>query len=416
MGMPIAFALCITGFLGIMYTIDFSAAITQLGLVPYSTVSRYIMSIIPLFTFMGSLVFNSGIVMDLYKVANKWLGVLPGGLAIGTIAGCTGFGAVSGSAVAAVGLMTETTLPEMLRYRYSPGLASGCIAAGATLGILVPPSGPMVVYGILSEASIGKLLIAGIIPGILLAVFYALIVYIRCRLNPELGPRGDSTTIRDKVYSLASIWPAILLAGAVIGGIWGGIFTPIEAAGVGSFLSLALCLMKKKLNRKNLLEALISSIRSSAMIFSMFIGAQLFSYFLNTTRAPQAIGQYMANLQVPPSVIIIGIMAIYFIYGCVMDEAGLMMISLPIFLPIIKALGFDVIVFGVLVIVVMGAGMFMPPIGLNCFIIANIAEKKYGISLSTIYRGVLPFCIANITLILLLIFFPSNALFLPSLM
>ena len=230
-----------------------------------------------------------------------------------------------------------------------------------------------------------------------------------------MGPRGPKSTLREKLLSLVNAWPAILLAGAVLGGIWGGVFTPIEAAGVGAFLAMIITLIRKKLTMNTLLDALTSSIRVSTMIFTMFIGATLFSYFLTSTGVPKQIGDYLASLSVPPTVILSCIMLVYFIYGCIMDEAGLLMISLPIFLPIVKAIGVDLIAFGVLVMIVMGTGMTTPPVGLNVFIVSGIVKEK-GISMSTIYQGVLPFVGAMVIMIALLIAFPQIALFLPNLM
>lgn len=409
-GVPIGFAMAIVGFGGFALSADIDGALGLLGSVPYQTVASYALSIIPLFILMGEFSFVSGIVTDAYKFAFRLLGHLPGGLAIATIGACTVFAACSGSSFAAASLMTQITFPEMNKYNYHPKLALGSIAAGGTLGILIPPSGAFIIYGILTESSIGALFLAGLLPGILLAVSFIIIIYIQVRLNPVLAPPGPSSRTIEKLSAFKNIWQALLLFLLVLGGIWGGIFTPTEAGGVGAFGAFIIALFKRKLTIQNISEALRNTIRSSAMIMTVLIGAMIFGYFLAVTGLPSILAGFVAGLDVPPMAIVAATLLVYAILGCIMDTLAMIVLTIPLFLPVISGLGFDLVWYGVLVVIMMEMGMITPPIGMNVFIVGGIAKD---VSMFTIFRGILPFMLCMFMVIVILAIFPKIALLLP---
>lgn len=412
-GMPIAFAMLTVASVGLVVVGGLPAALTQLQLTPYTRVASYIMSTIPLFVLMGSLAFVSGLNTDAYKAAYKWIGSLPGGLAMATIGGCAGFAACTGSSVASIALVTPIALPEMLRYKYDPRLATGSIAAGTTLGILIPPSIPFIVYGLFAEVSVGKLFIAGIIPGLLLASLFVLTIYILVKFRPSMGLPAPKATWWERLGAFKSIWALVILVVLVLGGIWGGVFTPIEAGGMGAFGAFLIALGRRRLTKQNLIDALRSSLRITAMVFAMMIGAIMFNCFLAVTRLPFMLADYVAALLVPPVVIVIALMFFYLIGGCLMDVLGLMLLTLPIFIPIMNSVGIDLILFGVLTTIMTEMALITPPIGMNVFVLSGMAED---IPMYTIFRGILPFLIAMIIGLALIIAFPQIALFLPNTM
>ena len=412
-GMPIAFAMIVTAFAGLVAVGSFTGAMIQLGITPYAQVASYTMSTIPLFILMGSLAFASGLTTDAYQAAYRWVGFLPGGLAMATIGACAGFAACTGSSIASIGVMTQVSLPEMLRYKYDPRLATGCIAGGTTLGILIPPSIPIIVYGIFAESSIGKLFIAAILPGLLLTGLFLLGIYVLVKARPLMGPPGPKATWSERFDALKSIWALLILVVVILGGIWGGIFTPIEAGGFGAFAAFVITLVRRRFTKQSFADSLRNSIRSTGMVFTIMIGAIMFNYFLALSRLPFILAEFAAALPVPPVVIVIAIMFVYLIGGCLMDTLGLMVLTLPIFIPIVRDLGLDLIWFGVLTTIMTEMALITPPIGMNVFVLCGMSKD---IPMYTVFRGILPFLLCMIICLALLITFPQITLFLPSTM
>jgi tripartite ATP-independent transporter DctM subunit len=417
-GMPIGIVMGLIGFLGMAYVGGTNAALTSMGSSPYTTASSYGLSVVPLFVLMGSFCFFSGLSRDLYSTAYKWLGHLPGGLAMATVGGCAGFAAVSGSSVATTATMGMVALPEMRRYKYDRKLATGCIAAGGSIGILIPPSIILVIYGILTEQSIGKLFLAGFIPGILEAVFYMITIYILCRMNPLLGPRGEKSNLKQRLVSLKDTWGVLALFLLVIGGIYVGIFTPTEAAGVGAFGALLFALGMSVLGKRpftwrNFVDSLLDTGKTTAMVFVILIGANILGYFLAITRLPFALSDFVAGLAVNRYIVFSIIILVYLFLGAIMSSMAMIVLTVPILFPVITALGFDPIWFGIIIVRVVEIGQITPPVGINVFIMQGIAKD---IPMYDIFQGIVPFLIADILHVALLIAVPGIALFLPSLM
>ncbi|MBN2060793.1 MAG: TRAP transporter large permease [Deltaproteobacteria bacterium] len=410
--MHIAMAMGLIGFLGFAYVADFKSALSLLRTVPYTSMADYNLSVIPLFVLMGSFCFYAGLSKDLYDSAHKLLGQIRGGLAIATVAACAGFAAISGSSVASAATMGTVALPEMKRYNYDKGLASGSVAAGGTIGSLIPPSVALILYGIITEQSIGKLFLAGFFPGILEALFYIITIYIICRINPLLGPPGPRTGILEKISSLKNTWIVVALFVLVLGGIYLGIFSPTEAAGIGAFGSLVFGFLRGKIGWKGFKDSFIDTGKTSGMIFFILVGAMIFNYFMAVSRLPFEISEFINSLTQNRYVVITIILVIYIILGCVMDSIAMMLLTVPIFFPLIQLLNFDPIWFGILVVRVSEIGQITPPIGLNVYIIKGVAED---IPMGTIFRGVIPFIIADIFNVILLIAVPQISLFLPNL-
>jgi tripartite ATP-independent transporter DctM subunit len=410
-GMYIGIAMALIGFLGLYFILGFDPAISILGITPLTEGSSYTLSVIPLFVLMGQFAFLSGISTDIYKTVYTWMGRFRGGLAMATVMACGGFAAVCGSSLATGATMGMVAIPEMKKYNYDPRLSSGCVAAGGTLGILIPPSIGFIIYGILTEESIGKLFIAGFLPGIMLALLFIAAIYIQCRYNPKMGPPGDRTTWGEKFKSLKGIWGMMLLFFIVMGGIYFGVFTPTEAAGVGAFGAFVFALAKGKLNKDTLIQSLLETGKTTAMIFLIIIGANIFSTFLGLAKLPMLLADFIAGLALPKTVVLLGIILIYILLGCVMDCYAIMILTVPIIFPVIQALQFDPIWFGVLMVIVLEVGLITPPVGLNVFVLKTAAPD---VPLTVIFRGIIPFLIAALVAIALLIAIPDIALILPS--
>jgi tripartite ATP-independent transporter DctM subunit len=410
-GMYIGMAMALVGFLGLYFIVGIDAAISILGITPLTEGSSYTLSVIPLFVLMGQFAFLSGISTDIYKTVYAWMGRFRGGLAMATIMACGGFAAVCGSSLATGATMGMVAIPEMDKYKYDPRLSSGCVAAGGTLGILIPPSIGFIIYGILTEESIGKLFIAGFLPGIMLALLFMGAVYIQCRLDPNMGPPGDATTWKEKFKSLKGIWGMMLLFFIVMGGIYFGVFTPTEAAGVGAFGAFVFALLKGKLNKGTLIQSLLETGKTTAMIFLIIIGANIFSTFLGLAKLPMLLADFIAGLALPKIFILAGIILIYILLGCVMDCYAIMILTVPIIFPVVQALQFDPIWFGVLMVIVLEVGLITPPVGLNVFVLKSAAPD---VPLTVIFRGIVPFLIAALIAIIILIAIPDIALILPS--
>ena len=413
MGMHIAFAMTIVAFVGFVVMGSLKIAISQLATAPYSIVANYMFTVVPLFVLMGSFAYQGGLITDAYTAAQKWFGRLPGGLAMATIAGCAGFAACTGSSAASVSFMTMSTLPEMERHNYDPKLAAGTIATGATLGILIPPSIPLIVYGLFAEQSVGRLFIAGIIPGVILATLFIITIYIWVKLRPSAGPPGQAYSMREKFYSMRYIWSMLALAAIVLGGIWGGIFTPVEAGGIGSVGALLIALIRRKLTIKSFFESVKDTTRICGMVFIILIGAIMLNYFFALTQLPTMLATMVADSNLSPLIILIAITVFYIIGGCLMDTFGLMMLTLPILIPIMNALGIDMIMYGILMVLLIEMAQITPPIGLNVFILSGVARH---IPMYTIFKGIVPFFFAILVMIILLIAFPQLATFLPATM
>jgi tripartite ATP-independent transporter DctM subunit len=330
-----------------------------------------------------------------------------------TIAGCAGFAACTGSSAASVGFMAMSTLPEMERYKYDPKLATGTIASGSTLGILIPPSITLIVYALFAQQSVGQLFMAGIFPGILLASLFMLTIYIWVRLRPAAGPSTAVVPWSDRLLSLARILPLLILAGLVLGGIWGGLFTPVEAGGIGSLGAFIMALVRKRMSWRSFAEALKDTARLCGLVFLILIGALMLNQFFALTRLPMQIANTIAELALSPTLILILVMFFYIIMGCLMDAMGLMLLTMPIFIPIMNALGIDLIMYGILMVLMVEMGEITPPIGVNVFILSGMAKH---IPMYTIFRGIVPFFFAMLVCVIILIAFPEIATFLPKTM
>lgn len=411
--MPVGFTLAFVGFLGISYLRGIDAGLQVVRTAPFRTTCNYAFSVIPLFILMGEFAFFSKISRDLYDSAYKWIGSLPGGLAQASVAACAGFAAICGDSLATALTMGTTALPEMGRYKYAPSLATGSIAVGGTLGVLIPPSLVFILYALLAEQSVGELFIAGIIPGILLASLLMLYIYVRVRLNPELGPPGPTASVKEKLVSTWTTWPVLLLFVLVIGGIYAGIFTPTEAGATGAFVTLMLGLLRRRLSREGFVSSLLESGKLVAMAFTILIGANIFGYFLAVSKLPIEIASFVSALPLPPIAILVLILLIYLVLGCFMPAIPMVILTVPIFFPAVMALGFDPIWFGVITVLMFETAVITPPVGINVFGLAGVAKD---VPMETIFRGVLPFLLCILVCIAILIAFPSIATFLPTIL
>ena len=414
LGMPIAFALMLVGFAGISYLASIEAALPIAARTVYEVSAYYPYTVIPLFIVMGGFAGSSGMTKDLYSTFDKWFRKLPGGLGIATIGACAGFAAVSGSSVATAATMGTVALPEMKRFNYHPRLATGTVAAGGTLGFLIPPSIGFIVYGMLTEQSIGKLLVAGMIPGLILAVAYMAIVVVWVKLNPSVAPVSpEAVSWREKFSSLLGVWEPLAIFLLVMGGIYGGLFTPTEAGAMGATVLFLVAIIKRKLNRQNLVGALLEAVRISVMVLFLVAGANVFSYFLALSTIPMKVASWAAVLEVSPYLIHTIIVIIYLFLGCFLDAISMMVLTMPVIYPVILALGFNPIWFGVIAVLMMEAGLITPPMGLNIFTVAGVAKD---VPIETIFRGVAPFLLSIFAIVFLITIFPQLALFLPNMM
>ena len=410
--MPIGVGMAIVGFFGFAAVVGFEPALGVLRTVPYTTFSEHSLSVIPLFLLMGAFAFQSGMSEDLFNAVYKWLGHFRGGVAMATIVACACFAAISGSSLATAATLGAIALPEMKRYKYDDGLATGAVAAGGSVGILIPPSVILIIYGIITEQSIGKLFLAGIIPGIMEAVFYIFTIGYLTYFKPHHGPRGPKTTFREKMGSLKNAWEVALLFVVVIGGIYKGIFTPTEAAGIGAFGTFIFALLRRRLNWNNFKSSLVSTVETTGMLFLIVLGAMIFGYFLSVTRLPMEFAAIVSDLPVNRYVVLTMILIITLMLGCIMDSMAIVLLTVPVFFPLIQQLDFDPIWFGILVVRVTEMGLITPPVGLNVFIIKGIS----GVPIGTIFRGVIPHLIADLLQVIVLVMFPQFSLWLPSLM
>jgi len=410
--MPVAFAMAIVGFLGFAVIRSPGAAMSMITIDLYDTFSSYSLTVIPLFVFMGQIAFHAGISRRLFDTAYNWLGSMPGGLAMSTVGACTGFGAICGSGPATAATMASVALPEMKRYNYDMELGCGAVAAGGSLGMLIPPSVVFIVYAIMTEQSVGKLFIAGIVPGLLIAFLFCLTIYLNCKLHPHLGPAGPPVSWKAKFASLAGVSETLILFIIVIGGMFGGFFTPTEAAAVGAAGSLIIAATKRKLTPKMLARSLKETVRTSCMVMIIVTGAVIFGHFLAVTRIPYELASSLAILPLPGWAIMGLVILFYLVAGCFVDALALILLTIPIFYPVVTQLGYDPIWFGVIIVVVTQMGVISPPVGVCVYVVSGIARD---VPLQTIFRGALPFLAALIIAAIILIALPQLCLWLPNL-
>lgn len=410
LGMPVGLALAGAGFLGIFYIRGLGVGLQILGGTWYTNTANYNFSVIPFFILMGMFGFYTKLSKDLYEAAYKWVGHLPGGLAMTTIAACAAFGAISGDTTSTAVTMGSVALPEMKRFKYNSALATGCVAVGGTLAALIPPSLGFIIYGLLVEQSIGTLFIAGVIPGLFLAFLYIMSIYFRCRLNSNLGPAGPQTSFREKLISLKNIWAVLILFILVIGGIYTGLFTATEAGAIGAIGALVIGLALKRLSRAEFFSALVETTELVSMIFIILGGAAIFGYFLALTKIPMSLASIVSGLALPRLAILIVILFVYLLLGCIMPALPMLILTVPIFFPVIKALGYDPIWYGVIMVMMMDLAVITPPVGINIFVIKGVARD---VPMNVVFRGVMPFVLVAFVFIALLIAFPQIATFLP---
>ncbi len=410
--MPVAFSMAIVGFIGFAVVVTPQAATAMITTELYETFTSYSLTVIPLFVLMGQIAFHAGISRRLFDTAYHWLGHLPGGLAMATVGACTGFGAICGSGPATAATMASVAIPEMKRYKYSPKLSCGTVAAGGSLGMLIPPSVVFIVYAILTDQSIGKLFIAGIVPGLLIAVLFCLTIYIMCKLNPKLGPAGPAMSWKSKFISLFGVAETLILFIVVIGGMFMGLFTPTEAAAIGAAGSLIIALARKKLTVKMLVRSLQETVRTSCMVMIIVTGAVILGRFLAITRMPFELATTLASLPLPGWMVMAIIILFYLIAGSFIDALALILLTIPIFYPVVTELGYDPIWFGVIIVVVTQMGVITPPVGVNVYVVSGIERD---VSLQTIFRGAMPFLLALVVAAAVLMIFPSLCTFLPNL-
>lgn len=414
LGVPVGISLGVVGFVGFAAVSGLESALGIIRIVPYSTFSNYSLIVIPLFILMGNFAFHSGLSSDLYTTARTWFGRVRGGLAMSTVAASAAFAAISGSSAATAATMGKIALPEMKRHNYDDSLATGTLAAGGTIGILIPPSVILIIYGVLTENSIGNLFLAGIIPGLLQAVFYIVLIAGMCLLIPRLGPPGQSTTIWQKIKSLRGSWLVLVLFLVVIGGIYAGIFSPVEAAGIGAFGAFVIALARRRLKWKEFKDSLMDSVQTSAMIFLIMLGANIFGYFLAVTGLPQALADGLLGMEISKYLVLLIIIIVYLVLGMFMDSMAMILITVPIFYPVAMELGFHPIWFGIMIVRVCEVGLITPPVGMNLYVIKGIAGEST--PMGKIFKGAVPFILADFLHIALLVAVPVLVMFIPDIM
>jgi C4-dicarboxylate transporter, DctM subunit len=409
---PVGIAMGLVGVCGFGYLIgDIGPALRLLAQSPMRTATSAEFAVIPLFLLMGAFASSSGMSRELFHAANKFVGHLRGGLGIATIAACGAFAAICGSSVATAATFSRVAYPEMRRHHYPQSFSTGVIAAGGSLGIMIPPSTVLAVYGLITEQDIGKLFIAGVVPGLVAVAMYILTVNIIGLVRPNFLPTGDRASWGERIASLRDIWAVILLFIFVIGGIYGGVFTVTEAAGCGAGGAFLIAVLRRRLSREEFWKSCIETVRTSASVFTILIGALIFGYFMTITQTPQKLTEFLTGLGLGPYGVLALIMVMYLLLGCIMDAMAMIILTVPIVFPVIKQLGFDPIWFGVIIVMTVELGLIHPPVGMNVFVIKSVVRD---VKLSTIFYGVMPFVITDILRLIILIAFPILALWLPS--
>ena len=406
---PIAFSMAAVGLAGIGLMRSWPAAFSSTA-TEILDIAKYTLSVVPLFVLMGNFVSRAGLSRELYQAAYTFVGHRRGGLALSTILACAGFGAICGSSIATTATMARVAMPEMRRFQYRDSFAAGAIAAGGTLGILIPPSVIMVIYGIMTEQSIGALFAAGVVPGIVATAFYMTASTIVTARNPELGPPGERADWPTRLAALKDIWGVVLLFMLVLGGMYGGWFTATEAAGIGATGGFLFAVLRGRLDLPKLRMVLVDSARTTAMLFTILIGATIFANFVNFTTLPEDLRDFVAQFQVHPMAVIVAICVIYVLLGTAMEELSMILLTVPIFFPLIVGLGLDPIWFGILIVCIVEIGMISPPVGMNVFVLRSVLPD---VPTGAIWRGVMPFLIADIFRLAVLIAFPIITLWLP---
>jgi C4-dicarboxylate transporter, DctM subunit len=408
---PVGMAMGLVGVVGFGSLVGMGPALKMVGQTSMRTVTDWNFAVVPLFLLMGSFATTSGMSRELFRAANGFLGHLRGGLGIATIAACGGFAAICGSSVATAATFSRVAYPEMRRYGYPQSFATGVIAAGGTLGIMIPPSTVLAVYGLITEQDIGRLFVAGIVPGILAIIMYMLTITAIGYARPGFLPAGQRISWSERFAGLRDVWATLLLFLFVIGGIYGGVFTATEAAGMGAGGAFLIGLARRKLSREDIRQSLLEATRTTAAVFTVLIGAILFGYFLTITQTPQKVTEFLTGLGIGRYGILALILVMYLILGCLMDAMAMIILTVPIIFPVIKQLGFDPIWFGIIIVMTVELGLIHPPVGMNIFVIKSVIEDT---KISTIFYGVLPFIITDIIRLILLVAFPMLALWLPS--
>ena len=410
---PIAIAMGLVGFLGSWWMRGLGPAMASTTTVVYETGFEYVLSVVPLFILMGNFVTRAGMSRELYRAAYTFVGHLRGGLAMATVMACAGFGAICGSSIATAATMTKVAYPSMHGHRYTDELAVGSIAAGGTLGILLPPSTIMVLYGIMTETSIGKLFAAGFLPGLVAVVLLCIAVQYICWRDPKAGPPAERASWRERLKALREVWAVAALFAFAIGGIYGGVFTATEGAGVGAFGAFVFALARRALDWRTLLDVLVDSARTTAMLFVILVGALVFSNFVNFTSLPGDLRNLVTQHNLSPIAVMVAICTIYVILGTAMEELSMILLTVPVFFPLVVSLGFDPVWFGIIIVVVVQIGLISPPVGMNMFVVKSMLP---GIATPTIFRGVTPFVVATVMLLAILVAFPAISLTLPALL
>jgi C4-dicarboxylate transporter DctM subunit len=408
---PVGMAMGLVGVTGYSYIVGGAPALKLIGQTSMRTVTDYTFGVIPMFLLMGAFVTRSGISRELFRAANTFVGHLRGGLGMATIAACGGFAAISGSSVATAATFSTVAYPEMRRYGYPQSFATGVIAAGGTLGAMLPPSTVLAVYGIITQQDIGKLFLAGIIPGLLAMSMYVATIVVIGVVRPGYLPAGQPATARQRLAGLRDVWAPILLFVFVIGGLYGGLFTPTEAGGMGAGGAFFLGVLRRRLSRADIRESLLQATRTAAAVFTVLIGALLFGYFLTITQTPQKVTLFLTGLGLGRYGVLAIIMVMYLVLGCLMDAMAMIILTIPIIFPLINSLGFDPIWFGVIIVMTVELGLIHPPVGMNVFVIKSVVKD---VSFSTIFAGVIPFVVTDILRLIILIAFPILALYLPN--
>jgi tripartite ATP-independent transporter DctM subunit len=411
--MPVAFAMAAVGAVGFAFVVSPEAALSMATSDLFSTFSSHTLTVIPLFVLMGQISFHGGISRRLFNTAYAWLGPLPGGLAMATVAACMGFGAICGSGPATAATMAAVALPEMRRYNYDMELGSGAVAAGGSLGMLIPPSVVFIVYAIMTEQSIGELFLAGVMPGIMIGGLFCLTIYAHCKLRPHLGPASSAMPWAQRFKSLAGVSETLILFVVVMGGMFKGFFTPTEAAAIGAAGAIIVSLVRRQLTWKVFVRSIVETLRTSCMVMIIVAGAMIFGHFLAVTRIPSTLAENLAELPLPSFMIMSLIILFYLLGGCFIDALALVLLTTSIFYPVIQELGYDPIWFGVIIVVVTQMGVISPPVGVNAYVVSGIERD---IPLQTVFKGALPFLATLILAAAILVAFPKICLFLPELM
>lgn len=411
LSMPVGFAMTLVGLVGFAVVVNPHAALAVLAADYYDVFSSYGLTVIPLFVFMGQVAFHTGISKKLFAAANAWLGWLRGGLAMATVGACAAFGAICGSGPATAATMASVALPEMKRRKYHPGFAAGTVAAAGGIGMMIPPSVVFIVYGIMTEQSIGKMFVAGIIPGILVSLLFVAAIALMCRRRPALAPASPRATWRERFKSLGGVTEILLLFALVMGGMFAGWFTPTEAAAVGAAGSVAIAAIARKCTVKMLATALMETLRTSCMVLVIVAGASVFGHFLQITNLPTGIATWLAGLPLPPVGIMAAILVFYMIAGAFLDALALVLLTIPIFHPVILKLGYDPVWFGVMIVLVTQMGVISPPVGVNVYVVGGMDRS---IPLQSVFKGAIPYLVALVAATILLMLFPSLATYLPS--